>query len=139
MRKFNVNVNGKSYYVEVEEASSTASAQPAAVTAPAPVAAAPAPAVATPAPAVAMPAPAVAMPAPAAKPAGGVAVVSPMPGQVLRFIVSEGASVKKGEKIIVIEAMKMENEIVASADGVVSFAVKKGDNIDTGVTLAYIG
>ncbi|OLA43016.1 MAG: acetyl-CoA carboxylase biotin carboxyl carrier protein subunit [Firmicutes bacterium CAG:552_39_19] len=132
MRKFNVNVNGKSYYVEVEEASSTASAQPAAVTAPAPVAAAPAPAVATPAPAVAMP-------APAAKPAGGVAVVSPMPGQVLRFIVSEGASVKKGEKIIVIEAMKMENEIVASADGVVSFAVKKGDNIDTGVTLAYIG
>lgn len=125
MRKFNVNVNGKSYYVEVEEASSTASAQPAAVTAPAPVAAAPAPAVAT--------------PAPAAKPAGGVAVVSPMPGQVLRFIVSEGASVKKGEKIIVIEAMKMENEIVASADGVVSFAVKKGDNIDTGVTLAYIG
>lgn len=132
MRKFNVNVNGKRYYVEVEEASSTASAQPAAVTAPAPVAAAPAPAVATPAPAVAMP-------APAAKPAGGVAVVSPMPGQVLRFIVSEGASVKKGEKIIVIEAMKMENEIVASADGVVSFAVKKGDNIDTGVTLAYIG
>ncbi len=132
MRKFNVNVNGKSYYVEVEEASSTASAQPAAVTAPAPVAAAPAPAVATPAPAVATP-------APAAKPAGGVAVVSPMPGQVLRFIVSEGASVKKGEKIIVIEAMKMENEIVASADGVVSFAVKKGDNIDTGVTLAYIG
>mgnify|MGYP000121447316 CR=1 FL=1 len=125
MRKFNVNVNGKSYYVEVEEASSTASVQPAAVTAPAPVAAAPAPAVAT--------------PAPAAKPAGGVAVVSPMPGQVLRFIVSEGASVKKGEKIIVIEAMKMENEIVASADGVVSFAVKKGDNIDTGVTLAYIG
>lgn len=124
MRKFNVNVNGKSYYVEVEEAGSTASAQPAAVTAPAPVAAAPAPAVAT--------------PAPAAKPAGGVAVVSPMPGQVLRFIVSEGASVKKGEKIIVIEAMKMENEIVASADGVVSFAVKKGDNIDTGVTLAYI-
>lgn len=132
MRKFNVNVNGKSYYVEVEEASSTASAQPAAVTALAPVAAAPAPAVATPAPAVATP-------APAAKPAGGVAVVSPMPGQVLRFIVSEGASVKKGEKIIVIEAMKMENEIVASADGVVSFAVKKGDNIDTGVTLAYIG
>lgn len=125
MRKFNVNVNGKSYYVEVEEVSSTASAQPAAVTAPAPVAAAPAPAVA--------------MPAPAVKPAGGVAVVSPMPGQVLRFIVSEGASVKKGEKIIVIEAMKMENEIVASADGVVSFAVKKGDNIDTGVTLAYIG
>ena len=131
MRKFNVNVNGKSYYVEVEEAGSTASAQPAAVTAPAPVAAAPA--------AVVTPAPAVATPAPAAKPAGGVAVVSPMPGQVLRFIVSEGASVKKGEKIIVIEAMKMENEIVASADGVVSFAVKKGDNIDTGVTLAYIG
>lgn len=132
MRKFNVNVNGKSYYVEVEEAGSTASVQPAAVTAPTPVAAASAPAVATPAPAVATP-------APAAKPAGGVAVVSPMPGQVLRFIVSEGASVKKGEKIIVIEAMKMENEIVASADGVVSFAVKKGDNIDTGVTLAYIG
>ena len=75
MRKFNVNVNGKSYYVEVEEAGSTASVQPAAVTAPAPVAAAPAPAVATPAPAVATP-------APAAKPAGGVAVVSPMPGQV---------------------------------------------------------
>lgn len=125
MRKFNVNVNGKSYYVEVEEAGSTASVQPAVVAAPAPVAAAPAPAVAA--------------PAPAAKPAGGVAVVSPMPGQVLRFIANEGASVKKGEKIIVIEAMKMENEIVASADGVVSFAVKKGDNVDTGATLAYIG
>ena len=125
MRKFNVNVNGKSYYVEVEEAGSTASIQPAVVATPAPVAAAPAPAVAT--------------PASATKPVGGVAVVSPMPGQVLRFIASEGASVKKGEKIIVIEAMKMENEIVASADGVVSFAVKKGDNVDTGATLAYIG
>ena len=124
MRKFNVNVNGKSYYVEVEDAGSSAPAQ---VVAPA---AAPAP--------VAAPAPATA-PAPVAKTAGGVTVSSPMPGQVLRFIVAEGASVKKGDKILVLEAMKMENEIVASADGTVTFAVKKGDNVDTGADLAYIG
>ena len=124
MRKFNVNVNGKSYYVEVEE---TGSSAPAQVVAPA---AAPAP--------VAAPAPAAA-PAPVAKAAGGVTVSSPMPGQVLRFIVAEGASVKKGDKILVLEAMKMENEIVASADGTVTFAVKKGDNVDTGAALAYIG
>ncbi len=119
MRKFNVNVNGKSYYVEIEEAG--ASSAPIAASAPAP---APAP--------VAAPAPAVNVNA------GGTAVTAPMPGQVLDFAVSNGATVKKGDKVLILEAMKMENEIVASADGVITFAVKKGDSVESGATLAYI-
>ncbi len=114
MRKFNVNVNGKSYYVEIEEAGEAASA-PRPSTAPSP--------------------------APAANTtvaAGGVAVTAPMPGQILDFSVANGASVKKGDKVIILEAMKMENEIVASADGVINFIVKKGDSVDSGATLAYI-
>lgn len=117
MRKFNVKVNGKQYYVEVEETSSEA-VQPIM---PVPVkeqASAPAPA-----PAVT---------------AGGTIVTSPMPGQILDLAVQNGASVKKGDKIIVLEAMKMENEIVATASGTVTFLVKKGDSVDTGAKLASI-
>lgn len=116
MRKFNVNVNGKSYVVEVEEAGDgVVSAAPAPVSAPAPAAAT----------------------APKA-PAGGTVVKAPMPGLVLKLAVANGAKVKHGDKIVVLEAMKMENDIVASADGVVTFLVKEGDNVTGGASLASI-
>lgn len=117
MRKFNVNVNGNVYSVEVEEVTEGA-VQTAPVAAPA----------------------AAAAPAPAAKPVvtGGTAVNSPMPGTVLKLAVADGATVKKGEKILVLEAMKMENDINASADGVVTFMVKAGESVETGTKLAVI-
>lgn len=120
MRKFNVNVNGKAYYVEIEEAAGDA---PAVKTLPAtpPVPVAPVPAQA----------------APTAE-AGSTVVTAPMPGQILNLCVENGATVNKGDKIIVLEAMKMENEIVASASGKVTFLVKKGDSVDTGAQLAAI-
>ena len=127
MRKFVVNVNGKAYDVEIEEvAGGAVAAAPVAkpVVAPAPVAAP-----------VAKPAPA---PAPVAAPAGGSEVKAPMPGLILNLAVANGAAVKKGDKILVLEAMKMENDIVANADGVVTFTVKKGDNVESGATLAVI-
>ncbi len=117
MRKFNVNVNGKSYVVEVEEAGE---GTPASVSAP-----------------VSAPAPAAA-PAPKA-PAGGSIVKAPMPGLVLKLAVANGSKVKHGDKIVVLEAMKMENDIVASADGIVTFLVKEGDNVAGGADLASIG
>ena len=61
-----------------------------------------------------------------------------MPGLVLKLVVSDGTSVKKGDKILVLEAMKMENDIVASADGVITFTVKQGDNVESGTRLAVI-
>ena len=117
MRKFNVNVNGNVYSVEVEEITDGV-VQTAPVAAPA----------------------AAAAPAPAAKPVvtGGTAVNSPMPGTVLKLAVADGATVKKGEKILVLEAMKMENDINASADGVVTFMVKAGESVETGTKLAVI-
>ncbi len=121
MRKFNVNVNGKMYYVEVEEAGESS-----------------APAVAKPVAAPAASSVPPAAPVKATAEAGSAVVTAPMPGQILGLAVNNGASVKKGDKIIILEAMKMENEIVASADGVVTFLVKKGDSVDTGAQLAYI-
>ncbi len=120
MRKFNVTVNGKSYSVEVEEVGGAPVAAPAA----APKAAAPAKAEAPKA-------------APAA-PQGGKEVTSPMPGVIRKLAVEDGAAVKAGKPIVVLEAMKMENDIVATADGVVTFAVKVGDSVETGTVLAYI-
>lgn len=137
MRKFNVTVNGKSYAVEIEEtaAASAPVAAPAAAPAPAPVQSASAPA---PAPVKAAPAPAPA-PAPAkAAPAGGTPVDSPMPGLILKLVLSDGATVKRGDKIVVLEAMKMENDIVANADGVITYTVRQGDNVESGTRLAVI-
>lgn len=124
MKKFNVIVNGKSYDVAVEELGEGAA--PAAVpAASAPVAAAPAPAPA------AAPAPAV---------GAGEKVTAPMPGTILDVKVSQGASVSKGDVIMVLEAMKMENDIVAPCDGsVTSIVVKKGDTVQSGDTLATVG
>ena len=110
------------------------------VTASAPIVAAPAAPVApTPvaAPAPVAPAPVVA-PAPAAAPvsAGASTVVAPLPGTILDVKVAPGQAVKTGEIVIIMEAMKMETEVVAAADGVVdSILVKKGDAVDTDATL----
>lgn len=120
MKRYNVTVNGKAYDVTVEE---VGGAVPAAPVAPvAPVAAAP---VAAPAPA----APA----APAAPVASGkVNVNAPMPGTVLRTNVSVGDKVEKGQVLLVLEAMKMENDITAPEAGTVSFMMAKGSTVKTG-------
>ena len=140
--KYVVTMNGKKYEVEVErmsafhmltreEIASGVSTPVQPVAAPAPKAAAPAPAAAAPAPA-ASPAPAAAA-APAAKAApGGTSVTSPMPGAVLGVKVNVGDKVSAGQTMFVLEAMKMENEIVAPVDGTVaSINVKTGDTVDT--------
>ena len=126
MKRYTITVNGKAYDVQVEEAGASA-----------PAAAAPAPAVPAPTPAPApaaapAPAPAVPAPAPAAAPAGAVAVNAPMPGNILDVRVTEGAAVKKGDILVILEAMKMENEIMAPQDGVVTgLAVRKGDTVNS--------
>ena len=131
MRKFMINVNGKSYEVEVEEIGGVqtyAAPAPAAVPQAAP---APAPA-AAPAPQAA-PAPAPA-PAPAASGAqGGIQVTAPMPGTILKILASVGEAVKKGQPVVILEAMKMENEIVAPEDGTVaSVNTTQGASVNNG-------
>src|SRR6056297_2315046 len=107
MKKFNITVNGKAYEVEVEEIGGVPQAPRA------PRAAAPA----TPAPSAPAPAPA----APAAPVAGGgTSVESPMPGTVLDIKVSAGDTVKNGDVLLILEAMKMEKEITATGDGKVT-------------------
>jgi len=128
MRNFVITVNGKTYQVGVEEVGATASAAPVA----APVVSAPVAATAAPAPAAA--------PAPkAAAPAKGEKVLSPFPGLIKNLLVAEGATVKKDQPILVLEAMKMDNDIVAPCDGVVSFQVVKGANVESDSVLAVIG
>ena len=115
MKKYRVTVNGTAYEIELEEIK--AGEQKAA--------AAPAPA---------------ATPAPAAAVSGGEQVTAPMPGNILDVKVKVGDSVKKGDVLIILEAMKMENEIMAGADGkIASVNVNKGDSVETGATLCVIG
>ena len=125
MKYYNISVNGVAYSVSVEEtAAGAAPVAPAAAPAPK---AAPAPA---PAAAAAPAAPA----APAS--AGAVEVKAPMPGNILDVKVAAGASVKAGDVLVILEAMKMENEIVAPQDGTVaSINVHKGDTVNSGDTL----
>lgn len=142
--KYIANVNGKRYEIELERVEDyrpmTREEIAAPVTASAPIVAAPAAPVApTPvaAPAPVAPAP-VAAPAPTAAPvsAGVSTVVAPLPGTILDVKVAPGQAVKTGEIVIIMEAMKMETEVVAAADGVVdSILVKKGDAVDTDATL----
>ena len=121
MKYYNISVNGVAYSVSVEETAAGA--------APVAPAAAPAPK-AAPAPAAAPAAPA----APAA--AGAVEVKAPMPGNILDVKVAAGASVKAGDVLVILEAMKMENEIVAPQDGTVaSVNVNKGDTVNSGDVL----
>jgi biotin carboxyl carrier protein len=127
MRKFQVTVNGNTYEVEVEELQGGLAAAP----------------VATPA-AVSAPAPAAPKAAPkkasAPAPAGATKVTSPMPGTILDIKVNVGDSVKEGDPIAILEAMKMENEIVATADGkIASINVSKGTSVNTGDLIATIG
>ena len=129
MRRFSITVNGKGYDVQVEEVAAGAPAAAVAAPAPAPAAvSAPAPAP-TPAPAA----------APAAAPsaaAGSVKVESPMPGSIWDLKATVGQSMKAGDVLLILEAMKMENEIVAPVDGTVAaIHVNKGDSVDTGSLL----
>lgn len=119
MRKFMVTVNGNSYEVDVEEVQAGAAA-PVVPVAPvaAPVAAAP------------KAAPKAAAPKAVA---GGIKVTSPMPGNILDIKVSVGQSVKKGDVLVILEAMKMENEIMASQDAkVAQVVVQKGATVNSG-------
>ena len=110
MKKYRVNVNGVAYEVELEEITG---APPAAVPA---------------------------APAPAAAPAGGESITSPMPGNILSVNVSAGDTVKKGQVLMVLEAMKMENEIMCPCDGTVtSVSVTKGAAVESGTPLCTIG
>ncbi len=132
--KYKVTLNKRTYEVEVEageamlidEYEAYAPAPAAAPVAAAPVAAA--------APAAPAPAPA------AAALAAGEVVKSPMPGNILKINVSQGQAVKEGDVLIVLEAMKMENEIVApKAGSVAQIAVSKGQVVETGTPLIVIG
>lgn len=142
--KYQVKVDGKVFEVEVEKVGGGyQSLTPASLTA-APVAAPVAPQ-AAPAPAApvqaAAPAPAPAAPAPAAAPAasgGAGEVVSPMPGTVLRLNVNNGDTVASGDVILILEAMKMENEIVAPCAGKVTLKVTAGETVDTDALLAVV-
>ncbi len=111
MKKYRVTVNGTAYEIQLEELTGTAPA-PTAAPAPAPAAAAP---------------------------AGGEQVTSPMPGTILAVNVTPGASVKKGDVLMILEAMKMENEIMCPCDGTVaSVNTTKGAAVESGSLLCVI-
>lgn len=121
-----VTVNGASYKVEMENAPAVQAAPAASKAAQTPAAPAP----------VAAPAP-----APAAAPASGSGkpVTSPLPGVIIEISVKEGQAVKAGQKVAVLEAMKMENEIQAPADGTVTaILVSKGDSVLEGAEIVKI-
>lgn len=127
MRKFLITVNGTQYDVAVEEVNgaapavtSIAPAAPVASAAPvAPVASAAAPV--------------------AAAPVGGESVTAPFPGMIKKLCVSAGTKVKAGDLILILEAMKMDNDITAPCDGVVSFPVQTGATVETDAVIAVIG
>lgn len=124
MRNFIITVNGKSYEVGVEEVGANNSA----------------PVIAPVAAPVAPVAPVATKAAPkAAAPANGEKVLSPFPGLIKNLLVAEGASVKKDQPILVLEAMKMDNDITAPCDGTVHFQVAKGANVESDSVLAVIG
>ncbi len=126
MKAYKVTVNGTAYEITLEAIDAAdVKAAPASAAAPAaaPVAAAPAP-----------------VAAPAAAPAGGEAINSPMPGTILSVNVQVGSAVKKGDVLMILEAMKMENEIMAPVDGTVTaIQVTKGTSVESGTALSVIG
>ena len=147
MKKYIIKVNGASYEVEVEEVAGGSGAQattvaaqaaPVPAPAPAPVPVAPAPVSTAPAPA---PAPSQAAAASAAAPpAGATSVTAPMPGTIIRVVVNVGDTVKRSQPVILLEAMKMENEIVSPSDGkVLAIHTSQGASVNTGDLLVSIG
>ena len=112
MKQYKVTVNGTAYEITLEAID--AADDKAAPAAPAPTA------------------------APAAAPAGGETGAAPMPGNILDIKVANGASVKKGDVLVILEAMKMENEITAPCDGTVTVVVTKGASVETGATICTI-
>ena len=126
MKTYNITVNGVTYTVDVEEVSAGAAPAPA------------------PAPAAAPAAPKAAPAAPKAAPkasgtAGAVSVKAPMPGNIMKVNCKVGASVKKGDVLVVLEAMKMENDICAPQDGVVaSVEVAQGATVETDALLVTL-
>lgn len=119
MRNFVVTIDGKSYNVGVEEVGATA---PAATVSAAP-AVAPAP---------------VAAPKAATAPVSGEELKSPFPGLIKGLLVAEGATVEKDQPVLVLEAMKMDNDITAPCAGKISFRVAKGANVESDAVLAVI-
>ena len=114
MKAYKVNVNGNVYEITIEVIDKADIKAPAAP-APAPAA------------------------APVAAPAGAQTISAPMPGTILKVNVSNGQAVKKGDVLMVLEAMKMENEIFADRDGVVeAVSVSKGESVESGQTLVVI-
>ena len=128
MKKFNITVNGTAYEVEVEEVKAAAAAPKAAPkAAPAPKAAAPAPKAA---------------PAKAAVAAGAGehSIDAPMPGKIVKLVASEGQAVKAGDVLLILEAMKMQNEITADADGTVkTFNVAASQSVKVHDSLVILG
>lgn len=120
MRKFLITIEGKQYEVGVEEIGGEVSKQPVVQSI--------------------QPAQAPSAPAKTAVSAtNGTKMEAPMPGMIKAYKVSEGATVKKGDVILVLEAMKMDNDINAVCDGVVSFKAPVGSNVNTGDVMAVIG
>ena len=129
--KYKVTLNGRTYEVEVEHGKAMLLDEYEAI-APAPVAAAPAAAPVAAAPAAAPAAPAVAVGA-------GEQVTAPMPGNILKVNVNVGDKVKEGQVLVVLEAMKMENEIMAPHDATIAqVVVSKGSTVDTGAPLVVL-
>ncbi len=128
--KYKVTLNGKTYEVEVEHGKAVLLDEYEAL-APAPAAAAPTAAPAAPASAPALVAP--------VDLAAGETIAAPMPGNIIRVDVKQGDTVKSGQILVILEAMKMENEIVAPKDGtVVQVVTSKGSVVDTGAPLVVI-
>ena len=124
MKKYNVTVNGTVYEVTVEEADGAVAA-PVSTPVAAPKAA---------------PAPVAAPAAPKAAPAGAKTVNSPMPGNILKMNVKVGDTVKNGDLVCILEAMKMENEIFAGADGTVKVInAPQGSSVNTGDVIITLG
>ncbi len=115
MRNFIVTIDGKSYSVGVEEVGEGANVPVAAVdTAPMPATTS------------------------VSVPSGGEKLLSPFPGLIKNLLVENGAKVTKNQPVVVLEAMKMDNDITAPCDGTITFAVAKGTNVETGTILAVI-